>query len=127
MTEGHPQAEAVRGERDPEGLRGPAAETDRGQGGRRVKTPGRGQRPSRQRAVAQGELDEDEGDQQAERKIEGGAPPHELAHDQHPKQPAEETGQRQELGDGQRPAAIGAGGQRSPQEECVKAGATEAV
>ena len=47
--------------------------------------------------------------------------------DRRPQQPAEQAEQRQELGDGQRPAAIGAGGQRSPEEECVKADATETI
>jgi hypothetical protein len=100
-------------------------EHERGQG--RGATPRRGQRPGRQRAVAQGELDEDEGNQQAERPIEGRAPPGQLALGHHPQQPAQQPTQHQELGDGQRPGFIGAGGQRSPEEECVEAGATETV
>ena len=99
-------------------------EKDRGQGRRGVE---RSQRPVHQRTVAEGELDEDEGDQEGERQVEGRAPPRELALGHHPLQPAEQAGQNQELGDRQRPTSIGAGGQGGPQEDGVEAGAAEAV
>ena len=89
--------------------------------------PGRGQRPGRHRVVAQGQLDEDEGNQQGQRPIDGRAPPRQLALGHHPQQPAQQPTQHQELGDGQRPGVARAGGQRSPEEECVETGATETV
>jgi hypothetical protein len=73
--------------------------------------------PAHERAVAEDELQQEHAGEERERKIERRAPPLQPAFDEHRRQPCGRGDRDEEEGDGEWPAAVGAGGQRCPDEQ----------